>query len=97
MHGGILIRQARRRAGITQRALAARLHTKQSVVARWEGLVTSPSVESVAAAARACGFDVDWRLTPIDADLDRVLRDQLRRTPAQRVASVAAIANLRRA
>jgi ribosome-binding protein aMBF1 (putative translation factor) len=97
MHGGILIRLARRRAGLSQRELARRLNTKQSVVARWESLATSPTVESVSAAGRACGFAVDWRLVQIDLGLERVLREQLRRSPADRIASVVNLAALRRA
>lgn len=92
-----MIRQSRRRAGISQRELARRLGTKQSVVARWESRATSPTVESVSSAASACGFGVEWRLTPIDPDLERVLTEQLRRTPAERVASAVNLARLRRA
>lgn len=92
-----MIRQSRRRAGISQRELARRLGTKQSVVARWESRATSPTLESVSSAASACGFAVEWRLTPIDPDLERVLTEQLRRTPAERVASAVNLARLRRA
>jgi ribosome-binding protein aMBF1 (putative translation factor) len=89
------MRQSRRRAGISQRELAARLRTKQSVVARWESLATSPTVESVSSVALACGFTVEWRLTPVDPDLERVITEQLRRTPAERVASAVNLARLR--
>jgi transcriptional regulator with XRE-family HTH domain len=97
MHGGTVIRQSRRRAGISQRELAARLGTKQSVVARWESRATSPTVESVSAVAAACGLALEFRLIPVDADLERVLTEQLRRTPAERVASVVNLVRLRRA
>ena len=85
MNGGVVIRQARRRARLTQRELARRLHTSQSVVARWEAGTTSPSYSAVSAACRACGFDLDWQLRPRDPDAERVLHEQLRRTPAARV------------
>jgi transcriptional regulator with XRE-family HTH domain len=97
MHGGILVRQVRRRTGISQRELARRLGTKQSVIARWESGTTSPTVESVSAVSRACGCDLDWQLRPIDPDLDRALREQLRRSPADRVASAVNLAALRNA
>jgi transcriptional regulator with XRE-family HTH domain len=95
MHGGTVIRQSRRRAGISQRELARRLHTKQSVVARWESLATSPTVESVSSVALACGFAIAWQLTPVDPDLERVITEQLQRTPAERVASAVNLARLR--
>lgn len=92
-----MIRQSRRRAGLSQRDLATRLGTKQSVVARWETRATSPTVESVSAVAAACGFALEFRLTIVDPDLDRVLTEQLMRTPAERVASVVNLLRLRRA
>jgi len=92
-----VIRQSRQRAGISQRELAMRLGTKQSVVARWESRATSPTVESVSAVAAACGLALEFRLTAVDPDLDRVLTEQLRRTPAERVASVVNLVRMRRA
>lgn len=97
MHGGTVVRQSRRRAGLSQRELATRLGTKQSVVARWESRATSPTVESVSAVAAACGLALEFRLSTVDADLDRVLTEQLGRTPTERVASVVNLARLRRA
>jgi transcriptional regulator with XRE-family HTH domain len=91
------MRQARRRAGISQRELARRVGTKQSVIARWESLVTSPTVESVSSVALATGFALELRLTKIDPDLERVLTEQLRRTPRERVASAVNLGRLRRA
>jgi len=95
VHGGVVIREARRRAGISQRRLADRLGKDQSVVARWEALITSPTFETVAAACTACGFDLDWQLHPVDPDAERVLLEQLRRSPADRVASVVHLVALR--
>jgi ribosome-binding protein aMBF1 (putative translation factor) len=93
--GGLVIRDARRRAGLSQRELANRLGTKQSVVARWESLATSPSFEMVARACRACDFALDWRLVPIDADQERVINEQRARQPKDRLVSVVSIAGLR--
>jgi len=97
MHGGTVIRQLRQRSGISQRELATRLGTKQSVVARWESKATSPTVETVSGVAEACALALEFRVTPVDPDLDRVLTEQLRRTPAERVASVVNLVRLRRA
>ena len=96
MNGGVLVREARRRAGITQRELAKRLGTHQSVVARWEALITSPTLEAVGAACAACGFDLGWELHVRDPATERVLLEQRRRSPAARVASAVNLAALRR-
>lgn len=67
MQGGDLIREARRRAGLTQRALAERLGTTQSAIARLERGGTEPSYERVVEAVRACGMDLVPQLLPADA------------------------------
>lgn len=92
-----MVRLARRRAGVSQRELARRMGRKQSVVARWESGATQPSWDVVGTAVRACGFDLDIRVTSRDPDLERLLREQLARTPADRVTSVVNAARLRRA
>ncbi|MGH2539989.1 MAG: helix-turn-helix domain-containing protein [Actinomycetota bacterium] len=66
MRGGALIREARRRARLTQRELAARLGTTQSAIARLERGGTEPSYERVVQAVRACGLDLQPRLHPAD-------------------------------
>jgi transcriptional regulator with XRE-family HTH domain len=89
MRGGALIREARRRAGLTQGELAARLGTTQSAIARLERGGTEPSFERVVEAVRACGFellprllvadDADWSVasTNLAVDVDtRVRRHQ---------------------
>ncbi|MGH2596252.1 MAG: helix-turn-helix domain-containing protein [Actinomycetota bacterium] len=69
MRAGDLIREARRRAGLTQRGLAERLDTTQSAIARLERGGTEPSYERVAEAVRACGMDlVPQLLRADDAD-----------------------------
>jgi transcriptional regulator with XRE-family HTH domain len=64
--GGTLVREARRRAGLTQAELAARLDTTQSAIARLERGRTEPSFARVGQAIRACGFDLVPNLTPVD-------------------------------
>lgn len=66
MRGGTLIREARRRAGLTQLELAARLGTTQSAIARLERGASEPSFERVVGALRACGIDLVPRLLPSD-------------------------------
>lgn len=57
MRGGLLIREARKRAGLTQAELAARAGTTQSAIARLEG-GAEPSVRRLAALVAACGLEV---------------------------------------
>ncbi len=51
-----LLRTARLRAGLTQRALARRAGTSQSVVARIESGHTDPGVETLRGLLEAAGF-----------------------------------------
>jgi transcriptional regulator with XRE-family HTH domain len=85
MKGGELIREARRRAGLSQGELAARLETRQPVIARWESGDRSPSFESVVRAVRECGLDIHPQLANRDATVDAVISRWRRLTPAQRL------------
>jgi transcriptional regulator with XRE-family HTH domain len=66
MRGGQIIREARRRAGLTQAELAAKLGTTQSAVARLERGRTEPSYSRVTEAVRACGLSLIPRITELD-------------------------------
>jgi transcriptional regulator with XRE-family HTH domain len=66
MKGGQVIREARRRAGLSQADLARRLGTTQSAIARLERGRSEPSFSKVAAAARACGIELVPRLVDVD-------------------------------
>lgn len=55
---GQLIREARKRAGLTQAELARRAGTTQSVIARLERGVTSPSLERVSHLVEAAGLEL---------------------------------------
>ncbi|HEX2195724.1 MAG TPA: helix-turn-helix transcriptional regulator [Actinomycetota bacterium] len=99
MHGGELIREARKRAGLTQRELAELLATTQPVVARWENGKTSPSFERVVQAIRACGLDLGVRIVTSDDDHAAHILENLRVPAAERLrrmvegqAAVAALA-----
>jgi hypothetical protein len=84
MRGGYLIREARLRAGITQSELARRLHTSQSLVARWENETVSPLFETVVRAVRGCGLELGVGLFTYDSDHDILIEDQLRLSPDER-------------
>jgi transcriptional regulator with XRE-family HTH domain len=83
-----LIRTARSRAGLTQRELARRAGTAQSVVARIEQGATSPTWETLTRLLAAAGFEIDARLDLGIADASHMLSDVpriLRLTPAERL------------
>lgn len=85
MKGGYLIKEARKRAGLSQRQLAERLATSQSVVARWESGARSPTMETVTRALRACGLDLDVILVPVDRQDLAMAAQNVMLTPAERL------------
>lgn len=90
MIGGELVREARKRAGLTQAELAARADTTQSAIARLESGRTSPALEQVERLLRLCGFQLVIELAPYD-DSDLVQAEaSLRRTPEERLEHVQA-------
>ena len=86
MHrGGELIREARLRAGLTQKELSELTGRERSVIARWEQGVISPPLDSLMQIIHACGFDLPMTLLPIDKSADEELREALLETPSERV------------
>src|SRR5438477_10153597 len=85
MIGGELVREARRRAGLTQAELAARAETTQSAIARLESGRTSPSLEQVERLLRLSGFQLIVELAPYD-DSDIIQAEaRLRLDPDRRI------------
>jgi uncharacterized protein len=87
---GDVVRQARLRAGLTQRELARRARTAQSLVARVERGLTSPTSETLGRLLGAAGYDADVELHPAAVEthmLDDVPRI-LRLTPEERLREV---------
>ena len=83
-----LVHDARSRAGLTQRELARRARTAQSVVARIESGATSPSWQTLSRLLEAAGFELDVTLRPVSPELSHMLEDVpriLRLTPEQRL------------
>lgn len=90
--GGELIREARRRARLTQAELARRLNTRQSVIARWESGQRSPTYETLERAAEACGLQLDVELRwkeELAASRQAVAR-MLRLSPQERLELIGA-------
>ncbi|MBA3620065.1 MAG: helix-turn-helix transcriptional regulator [Acidothermales bacterium] len=82
--GGDLIREARRRAGLTQAQLAERAGTTQSAVARWERGRSAPSFDTVRRLVRACGFDLFVTIEEYDASDIAQAEQVLRLTTEER-------------
>ena len=66
MIGGELVREARKRAGLTQQELADRAGTTQSAVARLESGRVSPPLDRVEELVQLCGFQLILELAPFD-------------------------------
>ena len=80
-----LLKEARRRAGLTQTELATRAAKAPSAISRWERGDTQPSLQMLEDLIRAAGFELVLSLSPID-DHDLVLiRRSLMRNPAERL------------
>jgi transcriptional regulator with XRE-family HTH domain len=85
MDAGQLVREARSRAGLTQRQLAARSGVVQPAIARIERGSSSPPFDQVLRLVRACGFDLDVRVVPLDEDAWTLAEEGDRLTPDQRL------------
>lgn len=72
-----LIREARLRAGMSQRELARRLGKPQSSVARWEAGDRHPSLESLEDVIRGCGLELSFRLHAEDTSNDQFIWELL--------------------
>ena len=89
MRPDLLIRDARREAGLTQAELAARLGVSQSAIAKLEREGSNPTVETLDRTLRAAGFRLQLIAPAWSTGVDEsLIRQALRRTPAQRIKSV---------
>ena len=85
-----MLRHARKRAGLSQRALAAKAGVPQSYVARVESSRVDPSVSSLSRLLRACETTLE-AMPGSGEGVDRTLFT-LRLTPAERMANAAPMA-----
>ena len=81
-----LIREARKRAGLTQAELARRAGVPQSTIGRIECGARAPSTALAERLIRAAGFELRVGLGEPDPDTDSLFERTLRRTPRQRLA-----------
>jgi transcriptional regulator with XRE-family HTH domain len=85
MNGGQQVREARLRAGLTQRRLAARVGLSQPGVARIESGITRPTLPQVQGLVEACGLELRWWLVPRDDSDWSVAQSNLRLDAEARV------------
>ena len=86
-----ILLQARTRAGLSQRALARRAGTAQSVIARIEKGQTSPTWETLERLLEAANLDIHAQLEPRVVVGSHMLGEVpriLRMTPEQRLEEV---------
>jgi predicted transcriptional regulator len=83
-----LLIEARKRSGLTQRALAQRARTAQSVIARIENGTVSPSWKTLERLVHRTGFELQAALVPKLQGRSHMLEDVpriLSLTPEQRL------------
>ncbi len=81
-----LLVEARRRAGLSQRELAARARVGQQEIARYERGRVTPSLERLRQLIAACGLELTFGLARADGSYDDVISRMLAVQPAQRLA-----------
>jgi len=97
MVSGILLREARLRAGLSQAELARRAGKARSAIGRWERDEVQPSFETLRELVRACGLEIGYGLYKYDDHDAQMVERSLRLTPAERLhRGVSASNSLRR-
>jgi transcriptional regulator with XRE-family HTH domain len=83
---GTLLREARRRHGLSQARLAARAGTTQAAISRIERDQVSPSFETIRSLLSVLGEDLRVESVPRDSGIDRsLIRERMKLTPSERV------------
>lgn len=89
MSAWAILREARARAGLSQRALARRAGVAQSEIARIEAGRQEPAFRTLERLVRAAGFDLRVQLAPHDDHDERLIEEMLALPEEQRLASLA--------
>ena len=82
---GQYLREARLRAGMTQKTVAERAGVSQPLVARIERGAVEPTFGRLLGLVRACGFDLDVRVVPLDEDAWTLVERGASATPDERL------------
>lgn len=90
MTSGLLIREARLLAGLSQGELGARVGKDRAQIARWERGAVQPSFETLRELVRACGFELTVAIAPreVDEGEEETLRRRLLLSPQERLQEV---------
>ncbi len=92
MEPGRIVREARRRHGLDQRALARRARTSQTQVSRIERGAVSPSVQTVARLLEVMGERLELGAAPGprgNQPIEQLRSDFLQLTPGERIVQAA--------
>lgn len=82
-HSSVIV-SARRDAGLSQEALAQRLGTTQSAIARLESASSNPRIQTLERALAALGRTLEVRALSPDVDMTQIER-HLAMSPAERL------------
>lgn len=94
MTAGEVLREARRRHGVSQQQLANRARTSQAAISRIEHDLVSPSVHTLAKLLDLLGEELTLDARRIDYGHDvTLLRQNLRRQVSERIDHAASLAN----
>jgi transcriptional regulator with XRE-family HTH domain len=86
MNAAQLLRETRRRHGVTQAQLAARARTSQAAISRIERGLVSPTVETLATLLDLMGEELSLGAEPIDYGHDRaMIHNNLQHSPEERI------------
>lgn len=87
MTGGMIIREARLRAQLSQAELGGLVGRDRAQIARWESDAVQPAFETLRELVGACGFELDFLLRPVERDPGEEARlaKNIVRSPQERV------------
>lgn len=89
-----LLREARKRHGVSQKDLARRAGTTQSAISRIERGGVSPTFETLSELLYLLGEDLVLGAEPTDSGIDRsLIRERLKLTPTERLDYAIAMAD----
>jgi transcriptional regulator with XRE-family HTH domain len=84
---GLVVREARLLAALSQEELGARVGKDRAQIARWERGAVQPSFETLRELVEACGFELTVAITPraTDEGEDAELARNLSLSPQERL------------
>ncbi len=80
---GSIIRQARKRHGLSQQRLALRAGTRQSAISRLERDEVSPTIETMELLLNAMGETLEFGPVPLERSYDPLHRSSMGKRPPQ--------------